>query len=310
MAEPEQIPPRVGSGGGDEQPSSRSGAAYPIRFYIEEPAGNLYEAEALSTTLVRDVASDFFEERGWPTRGPNGQPMRGVVERLNPANPERTTRLNPNHTLEEAGVRDQDTLRVLPESVAGAVNPHERLRALVVDQREVLELAASDPERIQVRTNADHAPNYYEVTLRYTGVKLGDHGPELTSEHRVEIILPADYPLQAPVVNWLTPIFHPNISARGDVCLGILAERYLPGIGLAYIVRMLIDIARYRNYDLHGVYNLDACKWAQSPEGQKMIRQIGGAPEEQPMDVLLEQLRKVGRPRTRFTPMHADDEDL
>jgi ubiquitin-protein ligase len=310
MAEPEQIPHSAGGSGGGEQSSSRSGAAYNIRFYIEDPAGDVYRAEALSTTLVRDVASDFFEERRWPTRGPNGQPMRGVVERIDPENADRTERLNSNHTLEEAGVRDEDTLRVLPESVAGAVNPHERLRALVVDQREMLELAASDPEHIQIKTNADHAPNYYEVTLRYTGIKLGDRGPAPTNEHRVEIFLPAGYPLQAPVVNWLTPIFHPNISMRGSVCLGILAERYLPGIGLAYIVRMLIDIVRYRNYDLQGVYNVDARTWAQSPEGQELILGIGGVPEEQPMDVLLEQLRTAGRQRTRFTRLNVDDEDF
>lgn len=306
MAEPEQAP----VSGGATQSSSAEQDPSQIHIYIEDNASNVYEAMVSKFMRVGQLATEFFEDREWPTHGPNGRPMRGVVERPDPANPYRTERLNPNDTLEDAGVENEDTLRILPESVAGAVNPHERLRALVVDQREVLELAASDPEHIQVKTNADHAPNYYMLTLRYNGIKLGDRGPELTTEHRVEIVLPATYPLQAPVVTWLTPIFHPNISMRGNVCLGILAERYLPGIGLAYIVRMLIDIVRYRNYDLQGVYNSDARLWALSAEGQEMIRMIGGLPAEQPIDLLLEQLRTAGRRRTRFTRVNRDDEDF
>lgn len=309
MSESAQRPP----GARTAEPASAGPEPYPIRFYIEDPAGDVYRAEALSSTLVRDVATDFFEERGWPTRDQAGRPQRAVVERVDPENPERTSRLNSNHTLHDAGVRDEDTLRVLPESVAGAVNPQERLRALVVDQREVQALVDADPEHLSVKTNADHAPTRYELTMRYAGVKMGDRGPERTDEHRVEIFLPADYPLGAPVVRWLTPMFHPNISARGAVCLGVLAERYLPGLGLAYIVRMLLDIARYRNYDLHGVYNMDAAVWAESDTGQEVIQQLGGIPKEEPIDSLIKAARRLAdeatRQRTRFERVDRFSED-
>lgn len=282
--------------------------SYQIHFYIEEPAGIVYSAEASSTTLVRDVATDFFEERGWPT-----QRQRAVVELIDSENPERTERMNPNQTLHDAGVRDNDTLRILPESVAGIVNPQDRLQALVVDQREVLALAAADPEHITVDTNVSHAPTCYEVTLRYPGVRLGDHEPELTHEHRLEILLPADYPLVAPRVRWLTPIFHPNIRVGGTVCLGVLAERYLPGLGLAYIVRMLIDIARYRNYDLDGVYNPEAAHWVRSAEGQATITKLGGMPLETPIHELIEQARRferdAGHKRTHFERFNRYDQD-
>lgn len=313
MAEAESRPPEAGSTG-----TGASGTdPYRIPLYIQDPAGDLYHAEPMSDTLVRDFAADFFEERGWPTRGPDGRPQRGVVERVDPECPERTERLNSNQTLHNAGVRAGDTLQVLPESVAGAVNPQDRLRALVVDQREVLALVAADPEHLAVKSNADHAPTRYELTFRYTGVKLGDrNNPEQTNDHRVEILLPADYPLVAPLVRWLTPIFHPNISVRGHVCLGVLAERYLPGLGLAYLVRMLSDIARYRNYDLHGVFNMEAATWVRSPEGQATILGLGGVPEEQPLDHLLatarQLVRDAGRQRTRFTRVNrfaAFDED-
>lgn len=292
MSQPERSTPEGKPGG------AQGGQPYSIRFYIEEPSGDTYRAEALSDTLVRDIAADFFEERGWPTRDQAGRPQRAVVERVNPDDPARSDRLNPNQTLADANVRDEDTLRVLPESVAGLVSPHDRLRALVVDHREVLALAESQEHagRLVVKTNADHAPTRYELTIRYPGVRLGERGaPERTDEHRAEIVLPADYPLGAPLVRWRTPIFHPNINARGNVCLGVLADRYLPGLGLAYIVRMLIDIARYRNYDLHGVYNLEAAEWALSQEGQRTIKDLGGVPLEEPMDMLLESIRRYER---------------
>ncbi|NCC37387.1 MAG: hypothetical protein EOM24_36050, partial [Chloroflexia bacterium] len=100
MAEPERISTQRGAEGSSsaEQDFSQ------IHLYIEDNASNVYEAMVSKFMRVGQLATDFFEEREWPTRGPNGQPMRGVVERADSDNPERTVRLNPSHTLEEAGV--------------------------------------------------------------------------------------------------------------------------------------------------------------------------------------------------------------
>ncbi len=300
--------PEPGSGAAGGQ----SGSVPPdhVRFYVESNDGSQSRATCPYDTLVSDLALDFFDEHHWPTQDPSGQPVRAAVDLVPHDNPEATSRLHPDQTLRDAGVRNDDTLRVFPESVAGAVEPQQRLQALVVDQREVLAIAAGDPEHIQVKTNADYAPTRYELTLRYTGVRMGDRGPELTSEHRLELYLPADYPLSAPVALWLTPIYHPNISKRGHVCLGVLADQYMPGVGLAYVVRMLIDIARYRNYDLEGVFDLDAAGWVKSPEGQETIQRIGGKPLEQPLKDLLDQARRAQRPnRIRFEPVNRFIED-
>jgi hypothetical protein len=68
---------------------------------------------------VGDLAVDFFEERGQTSKDREGRPQRAVVERVAPENSERTERLRGDQTLHEAGVYDEDTLRVLPELVAG-----------------------------------------------------------------------------------------------------------------------------------------------------------------------------------------------
>ncbi|OGS42979.1 MAG: hypothetical protein A3K76_01445 [Euryarchaeota archaeon RBG_13_57_23] len=43
--------------------------------------------------------------------------------------------------------------------------------------------------------------------------------------HRLAIIISQDYPMEKPIVKWLTPIFHPNIMAPEDggyVCTKLL----------------------------------------------------------------------------------------
>jgi hypothetical protein len=85
---------------------------YLIQFYIEEPSGDTYRAEAMSNTRVGDIATDFFEERNWPTRDASGQPVRAMVERVPSDHPGCTEWLCVDHTLEEANVHDGDTLRM------------------------------------------------------------------------------------------------------------------------------------------------------------------------------------------------------
>jgi ubiquitin-protein ligase len=254
--------------------------------------------------LIGDLAAEFVEEREWPTRDRAGRPQRVVVERVDPDNPEHTERCRPDWTLEEAGVRDNDTLRILPESIAGLYHPRERLQALVLAYREVRALAEDDPTITIADQDSDHNPTRYELAFHVAGVKEGPHGLEITHDHRAEIILPADYPLAAPWVRWLTPIFHPNIHPRGGVCLGVLRERYTPGVGLAYLVRMLRDIVQYRNYDLEGVLNGEAARWAQSEEGQQMIVEtLKGVPAEHLLGIAADQEQRAARgQRVRFTP--------
>ncbi len=283
-----------------------------LNLTVQDQAGNTYGAQTLSSTRVRDFAADFFNECNWSARDQSGRPQRTVVERQDPDDPDRSTRLRPEQTLHQAGVRDGDTLRVFPEAIAGLVNPDRRLGALIVDYRDVCALAEAD-DQITFEANSDYNPTHYDITFRHTGVMLdGNREVVRTNNHRCTIDMPAGYPMEAPIVIWRTPIFHPNIHpSTGTVCLGVLQQRYTPGVGLGYIVCMLRDIVQYRNYDLHSALNGEAAKWAASEAGQEFIRseEIGGFPKEEPLEIVLKALQDAARTRTHFEPYNPFLED-
>ena len=97
------------------------------------------------------------------------------------------------------------------------------------------------------------------------------HGKSLARErgkvtirerHEVEIKLGASYPRTMPEIRWLTPIYHPNISEIGMVCLGGYGTHWVPSLNLDELCGMLWDMARFHNYDIRSPYNREAALWA------------------------------------------------
>ena len=76
-------------------------------------------------------------------------------------------------------------------------------------------------------------------------------------------------------------IFHPNVHrGTGKVCLGVLADRYRPGLDFGLLCQMLVDVASFRNYVVTEGYNVEACRWAASEAGQATIVAGGGRRED------------------------------
>jgi hypothetical protein len=80
-------------------------------------------------------------------------------------------------------------------------------------------------------------------------------------EHVVRIHLGPHYPRAMPDLQWITPMFHPNISASGVVCLGGFGTHWAPGVTLPVIIQMLWNMIRYANVDIRSPYNRDAVAW-------------------------------------------------
>ncbi len=104
-------------------------------------------------------------------------------------------------------------------------------------------------------------PNHYVISLKGKGL-WRDRGKVRTHEvHRIEIKLGASYPRTMPELRWMTPIYHPNISEIGMVCLGGYGTHWVPSVQLDELCTMLWDMARYHNYDIRSPYNREAALW-------------------------------------------------
>ena len=108
-------------------------------------------------------------------------------------------------------------------------------------------------------------PSIYHVTFRGLGIwRMGNGELSLRDRHEVSIELAAAYPRMIPNLSWRTPIFHPNISSSGVVCLGGYGTNWVPSLSLDELCTMLWDMIRYKNFDPESPYNKDAAIWTQT----------------------------------------------
>jgi hypothetical protein len=107
-------------------------------------------------------------------------------------------------------------------------------------------------------------PESYIVRFRGRGLWRSDgmDEPLVREHHEVTIQLGAAYPRMMPELAWQTPIFHPNISGSGVVCLGGYGTHWVPSLNLDELCIMLWDMVRYANFDVESPYNREAASWA------------------------------------------------
>jgi ubiquitin-protein ligase len=110
-------------------------------------------------------------------------------------------------------------------------------------------------------TTQGDPPHHYRIMFRGRGL-WRDHGKvKMLEKHHVEIKLGSSYPRSIPELRWLTPVYHPNISEIGMVCLGGYGTHWVPSVQLDELCTMLWDMVRYHNYDIRSPYNRDAALW-------------------------------------------------
>ena len=103
----------------------------------------------------------------------------------------------------------------------------------------------------------DNPPEQYRVTLHCRGV-WRDHGEVLeVDQHRIGIYLSQDYPEREPLLQWESPVFHPNIQAPG-VCL---FGRWNSSVRLDSVCVGLWDMARYHLFSIDDKWNDAAAEW-------------------------------------------------
>lgn len=145
-----------------------------------------------------------------------------------------------------------------------------RLRRLVAD-RKALELLKADSSVFDFVARGD-MPESYMLIFNGRGIWRPDNGsPVLFADrHEVHLRLGAAYPRMMPELTWRSPIFHPNISASGVVCLGGYGTYWVPSLSLDELCTMLWDMIRYANFDPNSPYNRDAAIWAKQQKEHRL----------------------------------------
>lgn len=59
---------------------------------------------------------------------------------------------------------------------------------------------------------------------------------------RLSVSFPSDYPFKAPTVRFKTPVFHPNVSKEGGICLDLLIDKWLPSY---HVGSLLVSIRSF-----------------------------------------------------------------
>jgi ubiquitin-protein ligase len=110
-------------------------------------------------------------------------------------------------------------------------------------------------------------PESYFVTFYGPSLERIDtpfeYAIRIRENHQLLIVLGPQYPRLMPQLQWMTPIFHPNISLGGNVCLGGYSTHWVPSLKLDHLCEMLWDMICFRNYNLESPFNREAALWMQ-----------------------------------------------
>ncbi len=76
--------------------------------------------------------------------------------------------------------------------------------------------------------------------FKWEGYIFGPAGsPYQGGAFKIKLDFPIDYPFKPPKLLLLTKIYHPNVGAKGYICLDILTDKWSPALD---IVKVLISL--------------------------------------------------------------------
>ncbi|MCD6424767.1 MAG: hypothetical protein J7L35_04635 [Anaerolineales bacterium] len=221
-----------------------------IEVTIVLPNGGARKAEVPDDVIIRDLMAEMTSLLGLPTVGPDGRPMGYRLD-----SKALGRELQESETLADAGVPDDDRLVLTADITAGSgkisLDQSPRMRRLRADHKRMLDLAAQS-DLIEFKTTEARKglpPERYIVTYKCKGIVGVDKNgkPKMGNKHQVEIYLHNQYPQRWPGMQWLTPVWHPNINHHnGSVCVD--AAWWTASRSLDRLVIMIGEMVQYKNF--------------------------------------------------------------
>ena len=212
------------------------------------PNGGARKAEIPDDVPVGELLLELTSLLKLPTVGPDGRPMGYRLD-----SKALGKELNEKETLAYAGIPQEDRLMISADITAGAtlIDQSPRMRRLRSDYQLIQELnSRSDLIHAEpVNPHPGLPPERYIVTFKCKSIATVDRAgnPKTSDRHQVEIYLHNQYPQRWPGMNWLTPIWHPNINhLNGSVCID--AAWWAASRSLDRLVIMLGEMLQYKNY--------------------------------------------------------------
>ena len=95
-------------------------------------------------------------------------------------------------------------------------------------------------------TNKINNVDYYKWNATITGPQ---QSPYENGIFNLEIIFPINYPFKPPCITFKTPIYHPNISKKGTICLDILKEHWSPALTISKVLLSICSLLTDPNPD-------------------------------------------------------------
>ena len=96
--------------------------------------------------------------------------------------------------------------------------------------KEIKELVEKPMEGIHVIINDD------DITELQAVIDGPADTPYVGGRFRVKLALDKDFPQSPPKGFFLTKIFHPNVSARGEICVNTLKRDWKPDLGIKHVL--------------------------------------------------------------------------
>ncbi len=82
--------------------------------------------------------------------------------------------------------------------------------------------------------------------------------PYAGGKFHLTIDFPSDYPFRPPQIKFITPVYHPNISTKGEICMDILHSQWSPVLTVRSLLISLCSLLTDPNPE-HGL-NKEALK--------------------------------------------------